>query len=150
MSKQLGFSLLELMIAFTIAGLLMAVSTPTISRLYDSMVYHGAVRDLITAIEATRYKAIIQGEAVDIVLVPQNKAVRVGVGKEWYLPESIEIVLETAKEFSHGAGTGVIRYYPDGSSSGGSINVLHDSGKSVRLRVDWLLGRLSQEPYDAV
>jgi general secretion pathway protein H len=39
-----------------------------------------------------------------------------------------------------------IRYYPDGSSTGGSIRVQRPNGDGVRLRVDWLTGRVTQEP----
>lgn len=147
MIKQSGFTLLELMVAFTIAALLMGVSTPMVMRMYDSMQYRGAVRDLMSAVEATRYAAISQGKAVDIVIVPGDNTFRVGEGEKRTLPKSISISLEAAREVSHGEGTGVIRYYPDGSSTGGSIEITHESDKGVRLRVDWLLGRVTQEPY---
>ena len=134
--------------AFTIAALLMGVSTPMVMRMYDSMKYRGAVRDLMSGIEATRYAAITQGKAVDMVIMPEERTFHVGMGEEKQLPESISISLETAREVSQGDGAGVIRYYPDGSSTGGSIEIAHESGKGVRLRVDWLLGRLTQEPYE--
>lgn len=146
--KQSGFTLLELMVAFSVAAFLMAVSTPMVIRMYDSMKYRGAVKDIISAVEATRYAAITQGKAVDIVLTPAENMYQVGVGEERHLPDSISFSLEAAREVSHGEGTGTIRYYSDGSSTGGSIMITHDSGKGVRLRVDWLLGRLTQEPYD--
>jgi len=146
--KQSGFTLLELMVAFSVAAFLMAVSTPMVMRMYDSMKYRGAVKDMVTAVEATRYAAITQGKAVDIVMTPAENMFQVGSGEERFLPDSISFSLEAAREVSHGAGTGAIRYYPDGSSTGGSIMITHDSGRGVRLRVDWLLGRLTQEPYD--
>jgi len=136
------------MVAFTIAALLMGVSTPMVMRMYDSMKYRGVVRDMMSAVEATRYAAITQGKAVDMVITPEERSFRVGTGEDRQYPESISINLETAREVSHGAGTGVIRYYPDGSSTGGSIEIAHESGKGIRLRVDWLLGRLTQEPYE--
>jgi len=40
---------------------------------------------------------------------------------------------------------GAIRFYPDGSATGGSIQLLRPGGAGVRLRVDWLLGTIRQE-----
>jgi general secretion pathway protein H len=38
-----------------------------------------------------------------------------------------------------------IRFLPDGGATGGSIDILRASGQGVRLRVDWLSGRITQE-----
>ena len=146
-SKQSGFTLLELMIAFSIAAFLLATSLPAVTKMYDSMKYRGAVKDFISAVAATRYAAISQGEAVDLVMTPAENIFQVGDGEIHQLPDSISFSVKAAREVSHGKGTGVIRYYPDGRSTGGSIMISHKSGKGVILRVDWLLGRLTQEPY---
>ena len=146
--KQSGFTLLELIVAFTIATLLVTMSTPMVMRMYDSMVYRGAVKDMVSAIETTRYAAITQGQAIDITIVPTDNAFQVGQGENNYLPKSLKLTIEAAQEMSEIKGAGTIRYYPDGSSSGGSIQILRPSGQGVILHVDWLLGRLTQQPYD--
>lgn len=146
--KQSGFTLLELMVAFTLAALLVAMSTPMVMRMYDSMVYRGAVRDMISAIDASRYAAITQGQAIDIMIMPADNAFQIGQGENHYLPEALKLSIEAAQEVSKVTGAGTIRFYPDGSSSGGSIKIMRPSGQGIILRVDWLLGRLIQEPYD--
>jgi len=40
-------------------------------------------------------------------------------------------------------GAGVIRFYADGSSSGGYVKLQNDSGMGVQVEVDWLLGRVT-------
>ena len=42
---------------------------------------------------------------------------------------------------------GVIRFYPEGGSSGGGIDMERADGTGVRISVDWLVGRVSQETY---
>ena len=58
-------------------------------------------------------------------------------------PEQVELQLLVAD--SEGAATSAaIRFYPDGSSTGGLIDILRPGGSGVRIQVDWLLGRISQ------
>ena len=41
---------------------------------------------------------------------------------------------------------GAIRFLPEGGATGGSVDIVRPSGSGVRLRVDWLSGRVEQEP----
>ena len=41
----------------------------------------------------------------------------------------------------------MIRFYPEGGSSGGGIDMERPGGTGVRISVDWLVGRVSQEAY---
>ncbi|MBK9219230.1 MAG: type II secretion system major pseudopilin GspG [Uliginosibacterium sp.] len=43
-------------------------------------------------------------------------------------------------------GTASILFYPDGGSTGGFFELARAGGGGARLRVDWLFGRLTQEP----
>ena len=133
--------------AFTIAALLVGLSTPMAVKMYDSMKYREAVRSVVSGIHAARYGAMVRGETVDFVVTPVERQFQIGKGEIKRLPESISLTVHAAREVSHGDGTAVIRFYPDGSSSGGSVDLQHESGKAVRLRVDWLLGKLTQEGY---
>lgn len=145
--KQTGFTLLEVMVAFTIGALLVGLTVPAMMKMYDSMKYRDAVRSVVTALHSTRYAAMTQGEPVDLMVVPSARQIQVGQGKVEQLAGSISLTVHAAREMSRGEGTAVIRFYPDGSASGGSIDVEHESGRAVRVRVDWLLGKLTQEAY---
>ncbi len=61
-------------------------------------------------------------------------------------PESLDISGKTARELNRD-GLGVIRFYPQGDSSGGEIDII-GKVRGVRLSVDWLLGRVSQSLLD--
>ena len=39
-----------------------------------------------------------------------------------------------------------IVFLPDGGSSGGVVDVQRPTGQGTRIRVDWLMGQISQEP----
>ena len=42
---------------------------------------------------------------------------------------------------------GVIRFYPEGGSSGGGVDIEIPGRHGVSIQVDWLVGRVTQEAY---
>ncbi len=142
---QPGFTLLELLAAITIAGLLLAVSVPSTMRFYDSMQYRQAVRDVVTALASARYRAINTGRAQDVAIDPE--AHRLTVGDEvTRLPPELAIAVHAAGELNR-ERAGVIRFYPEGGSSGGGVDIERPDGSGTRILVGWLLGRVTQERY---
>ncbi|PIV82132.1 type II secretion system protein GspH, partial [bacterium CG17_big_fil_post_rev_8_21_14_2_50_64_8] len=57
------------------------------------------------------------------------------------LPEKIEVALFTAQSELMDAKTGAIRFYPDGSSTGGRVTLSRGERK-YRVDVDWMTGRV--------
>lgn len=139
--------MLEMLVAISIIGLLLAVTVPASARFYESMQYRQAVRDVITALASARYTAINSGRAQDVSVDPQGN--RLGSnGEVTYLPEGFTVAVHSASELNRD-NVGVIRFYPEGGSSGGGIDLEREDGSGVRISVDWLVGRVSQEAYAA-
>lgn len=143
-SKEAGFSLLELMVAFTIAALLVGFATPVAMRMYDSMQYRSAVSDINSALAKGRYRAITLGHPVDVELMPDEGRFRVGDQAFSKISTAVSITAIVAAELDVDKTVAVIRFYPDGSSSGGNVSLIRENGAGVRLDVDWLLGRVRQ------
>ena len=142
-----GFTMLEMLVAITIVGLLLAVTVPASARFYESIQYRQAVRDVITALASARYRAINTGRAQDVTVDPRGN--RLGTnGEVTSLPEGFEVAVHSAGELNRDS-LGVIRFYPEGGSSGGGIDLEREDGSGVRISVDWLVGRVSQEAYVA-
>lgn len=140
-----GFTLLELLAALAIAGLVLAVSVPASARLYESMQYRKAVRDVITLFASARYKAINTGRSQSIEVRPRQRELRLNNTVK-QLPAGVRLSVESAGELNRG-NVGIIRFYPEGGTSGGSVSVENANGSGVKVNVDWLLGRVSQEKY---
>ena len=136
-----GFTLLELLVAISIAALVLGVSAPAMQRLYKSMQYHGAVNDVVTVLSSARFEAIRKGGHQDVLINPETREIKLAE-KVQALPDSLRLEVLGARELNRD-GAGVIRFYANGSSSGGFVNMQHDNGKSVQVQVDWLLGRVS-------
>ena len=140
-----GFTLLELLAAVTIAGLLLAVAVPASVRMYESMQYRGAVRDVMTLLSAARIKAVNTGAPQDVVINPRARELRLNDTTE-RMPENLVVTVHAASELNS-PDEGVIRFYPEGGSSGGGVDLEIPGRTGVRIHVDWLMGRVTQEPY---
>ncbi len=144
-SPRAGFTLVELLAAITIVGLLLAVSVPASVRFFDSMQYRQAVREVVTLLTSARYAAVNRGKLQDVLISPRTNEVRLN-DKLRQLPDSVRLTVHSAAEVNRDE-QGVIRFYPEGGSSGGSIDIERAAGDGVRVSVDWLVGRVSQERY---
>ena len=135
-----GFTLLEMVVAVAIAALVLGVSAPAIQRLYTSTQYHGAVNDVVTLLSSARYSAIRKGGNIDVLINPKTRQLTLGE-KVQELPGSMQLEVLGSRELNRD-GAGVIRFYADGSSSGGVVSMENDAGRAVQVQVDWLLGRV--------
>lgn len=137
--------MLELLVAISIAGLLLAVAVPASVRFYDSMQYRQAVRDVVTTLGSARYRAIDSGRAQDVAVDPFANTLRFA-DEIIRLPGGLEVGVESAGELNRDRA-GVIRFYPEGGASGGGIDLRRSDGSGVKIAVDWLMGRVTQEAY---
>ncbi len=139
--REFGFTLLEMLVAITIAAIVLGVSAPSMQRLYKSSQYHGAVNDVVTVLSSARFQAIRRGGNEDVFVNPTTREITLGETVKT-LPESLKIEILGSRELNSD-GAGVIRFYPDGGSSGGYVNLIYENGMTVQVQVDWLLGRVS-------
>ena len=140
-----GFTLIELLAAMTIVGMVLAVSIPASARFYESIQYRQAVRDVITLLSSARYAAVNTGKAQDVIINPKTNELRLNK-QNARLPKGFNLVVTSAQEVNR-QDEGVIRFYPEGGSSGGGIDIERPGSDGVRISVDWLVGRVSHERY---
>lgn len=139
--------MVELLVAITIVGILLAVSVPGSMRFYDSIQYRQAVRDVLTTLGTARQQSIDTGKAQDVTFDPDANKIRYRDVLQ-RLPEDFQLTVTTAREVNR-RGVGVIRFYPEGGSSGGDVAIETANGRGVMISVDWLMGAVSQRAYDA-
>lgn len=146
-SPHAGFSLLELMAALAIAGLVLALAVPSTMKLYDNIRYRQAVRDVVTVFASARYEAVNSGRAQNVSVDPRERSLTFN-GDVHRLPESVAMTVHAARELNEGT-VGIIRFYPDGGASGGGVDIESASGAAVSISIDWLLGSVTQEAHAA-
>ncbi len=98
-----------------------------------------ASRDLVAALRYTRGQAIVKHEQRTLSVDVEQRRYR-APGKSWVeLPKDMTMKLFTARSELEEEGVGRIRFFPDGSSTGGHIDLLKDEA-TWRIEVMWLTG----------
>ena len=77
---EVGFTLLELLLAVTIIGTLTGITIPRTRRLLDAIATRGAAGDAVNMLELARHVAMSRGErvSVDIDSAPARLTMRAG------------------------------------------------------------------------
>jgi general secretion pathway protein H len=136
-----GFSLVELLVALAIAGMLMAVAVPASVRFYDSMQERQALRATLSIMAAARARALYSGRAQDVMVRPASRRIWFA-DRERRIPASLTMTVHGAAELNVD-DTGVIRFYPEGGSSGGGVDLRRADGSGSSVNVDWLVGTVT-------
>lgn len=144
MPRIKGFTLLELMVALSIAAILLAVSTPAVRALYEGAQYRSVVGSTIELINAAKYKALTTGAFVDLKVSPKRGEITLLGRPSLDMASHITLHATVSEEYMHDAETGVIRFYPDASSTGGELQLLREDGSGVKVHIGWLLSDVHQ------
>ena len=147
--RQPGFTLLEILVVLVIGVLLVALVPPLLSGLSGSVELRGAARQLAAGLRSARNQAVTrQQEAVLTLDLAQRRFGVSGDPRVIALPASVALKLYTAQSELLDQATGNLRFFPDGSSTGGAITV---SGPKIayRVNVDWLTGAVAIVEQDA-
>ena len=140
-----GFTLLEVIVVLAIGAIayVMILGVPMRgASIYD---LKSAARMLASGLRQAQTTAIATRRDALLTLDMEAKEFVVpGVADARRLPQSIDLKLYTAQSEVTSDKRGSIRFYPDGSSTGGRITVSAGERKFL-VDVDWLTGRVSIE-----
>ncbi|UEM23711.1 GspH/FimT family pseudopilin [Skermanella mucosa] len=145
MKRSAGFTLLELLVVMTIAGLAMLAAPRLGGSWAEGAKERAAVRELGAAMSRARYMATATRSPVEVQfdLTAREWRIQPG-GKGGRLPGSDVRVLGIDGGAPGDAATPAIRFYPDGGSSGGTVllDLPAASRGQARIAADWLSGRI--------
>ncbi|CAA9892170.1 General secretion pathway protein H [Candidatus Methylobacter favarea] len=140
-----GFTLLELTIVLVIAVLGFSVIGINLSSGNDATEIKAAARDIVSALRYARGQALISHEETTLTLdLEENSYLISNRDKVYALPQTIDITLVTAQDELNGNGTGSIRFFADGSSTGGRVT-LERGNSSWQIDINWLTGQIELE-----
>lgn len=135
-----GFTLIELLVVLTILGLTLLLAAPTLERNLPGLELRTGARDLASALREARAQAIGRNEEVTMVIDRRGAILQVDGKRAIQLNRKIAILVKTSP--SSGIGDNEIRFFPDGTTTGGQLTlVLGERRKHVL--VDWLTGAVS-------
>jgi general secretion pathway protein H len=138
-----GFTLLEILIVLAILGLAIALAVPVIGRTTPSLELRTTARSVAAALREARGLAIADNREVVVTVDLDNRLLSAGVaGNAVRLGRNLGVSLFTAAEEVVDAGTGSIRFFPDGTSTGGRVRVFLGDRK-YDVVVNWITGGVS-------
>lgn len=138
-----GFTLLELLIVLVIAGSIVTLVLPQLSKAMTVMELKSDTRKLASTLRYARSQAIAQRQDVAVILNVQKRTYRTsGFEKIHRLSSDLNLKLLTAESELLSDEAGAVRFFADGSSTGGQIT-LTASGHAYFVDVNWLTGRVA-------
>lgn len=140
-----GYTLFELLVTLSIVGLVVATVPMLAGGGRTGPGARAAAIELASALRQTRGDAIANYRSVTFFLDVEKRVYKVGRdGPEQPLPAELKLSLYTARSELAGQGAGRIRFFPDGSATGGRVK-LSNGGQSYTISVDWLTGFVAVE-----
>jgi general secretion pathway protein H len=137
-----------LLVALGILALLLATALPMLPGVADRIALRRAASEVAAGLREARAVALASGQPAAFTLDTARHLYRVGGRAAWHtLPARVAAELYTATEERIDDVNGGIRFFPDGSSTGGAVRLAQ--GNSVNeIRIDWLTGRVSSAPIE--
>lgn len=137
-----GFSLIELMVVMAIVAFAVAIVVPNLGHAIGSQQYKNSMREMLLLMRSVREQAQQDSRTTELWLNVEEKTFGKSTDKKsFHLPANTKIAFETFEQGLKTDSTGVVRFYPDGTSSGGEITTDYD-GLAMTLRVSWITGRI--------
>ena len=140
-----GFTLIELLVVLAIMALLILVAIPSLSSILPKMEAKSGAREVAAALREARSRAILSNTEVVFSLEVKRHYFMISGDKQTHkLPRGLGLSLYTAQQELIADTVGSIRFFPDGSSTGGRVG-LSSSKEIYNVTVNWVTGHVEIE-----
>lgn len=144
--KKDGFTLIEILVVLGIIALMYATVAPMLGNTIDNSRVKSSMRELAAGLKTARSRAVSAREETRFIVDTMSRTYMLGEKLDKLdLPEEAGLVLTTAKSEQIDEHTGAIRFYTDGSSTGGRITLSMGPAKYV-VDINWLTGKIVLTP----
>jgi general secretion pathway protein H len=131
---------MELLVVLFIMGLVIVLAPAAFQRAVPAMETRAAARAVAVAFREGRSVAIRDNREIPVIIDLDARTVRVGAGQyPTRLSRRLRLSLLTGRSELIGRSAGQIRFFPDGTSTGGRVT-LTAGGSKYNVVVDWLTG----------
>jgi general secretion pathway protein H len=139
---QRAFTLIELLVVLALLAVMMALVPPLLQGGVSSAEVKGAARRLAAGLKYARSQAITSRKEAVLVLDLEHRNFTItGKKRQYPLPDNMGISLVTARSELATERIGKIRFFPDGTSTGGRITLTQGERK-YGVDINWLTGQV--------
>lgn len=141
--SERGFTLIEMLVVLTIIALAMT-AVPMVFAGLPSIRLRAAADGMAATLRQLHDQAIRRGETTELILDPATRTYRVSTDAVLRrLPAVVAKVGFTTAAFWRSDNSASIRFFADGSATGGTI-VFEHGRRAAAVTVDWLTGRVQR------
>lgn len=128
-----GMTLLEALVVVGITAMVGALEYPNLERALDVLSLRETASTLTANLRVVRADALRTGQDVTFALAPDGRGYGWSEGQARKIPSTVALSVEPG---------GTIRFFADGSSSGGAIKLMA-AGRAIPISVDSATGTVS-------
>lgn len=142
-----GFTLIEMLVVLAIIAAMLAIVPPLLGNSIDHSRVKSAARELAAGLKLARNEAINSRTETTLVLDTKHGTYKLkNREKKLNLPDDASLLLTTARSEQLDENTGAIRFFTDGSSTGGQIKLSLKDRFEYLIDVNWLTGKVTITP----
>jgi general secretion pathway protein H len=142
-----GFTLVELLVVLVIASVVLTLVGTSISRSVSGAEMRTAAQKLAASLRYTRTRAILDKQEHVFLVDTENRTYTAPKRPLVELPGDMQMAITTARSELTSESVAGIRFYPDGGSTGGFVE-LESNDRIYRVNVAWLTGEASLQRLD--
>ena len=137
-----GFTLVELLVVLLILSLLLVAAPIAFDRALPGLQVRSDAREVVRILREARGLAIAEYRESTVTIDVSERYFQLDDNEPRIsFSEGSKITLEAASIEQINPDAARIRFFPSGASTGGRVTLDH-RGKSTRIEVDWLYGRV--------
>ena len=146
-NSETGFTLVEVVVVLVIVALVMGFVATSISRSISGAEAREAARNVVAALRYTRTRAILDKQEAVFQVDTEKRTYQAPGRPQVTLPEGVEVSITTARSELTSEAAGGIRFFPDGGSTGGHVDLFVNE-REYRVDVAWLTGEARLAPME--
>ncbi|WP_334503297.1 GspH/FimT family pseudopilin [Bradyrhizobium sp. AZCC 1678] len=135
-----GFTLIEMLVVLAILALGSVLALPALRPPPDDLRLEAAARTVTSALRLSRTRAIAVNADVVLTIDAGRRLLESSAVSAIHIDPEISIEMILAAPERRARSIGAIRFFADGTSSGGDI-VLALGARRARILVNWLTGQ---------
>ena len=136
-----GFTLVELLVVLAILAIACAAVAGVVHRRGPGLALRSAASEVAANFREARSLAIHTNSETIVTINLDSRTVGAADGGEYAIPQDLGVTLRTATSELKREGEGAIRFFPDGSSTGGRVTLFADE-RRYDVVVQWITGRV--------
>jgi len=137
-----GFTLLELLVVLVLLAVMAGFAASRVVGSLDGPTLQATTGELAAVLRRARSEAIVRNQPTVVRVDVDAPSFGIPGERTYKVPERLKVTLFTAVTEQLAANVGEIRFFPDGSSTGGEVTLAGEKARSY-VQVDWLSGRVA-------